>query len=262
MNSALSSAAPIDDARPLLGILQCGDAPEELRPAHGDYDGFFRRLLGEARFSYRTWRVFDGELPDAVDAADAWLLTGSRHGVYEPHAWIPPLETFIRAVQAAEVPMVGICFGHQIIAQALGGRAGKHDGGWSIGRVDYRWHAGEPVPGIEAGSVPLLAYHQDQVIEPPPGAVTVASSDFCRHAALVIGTRTLTIQPHPEFAPDYVDGLLGVRGGQLDDDFKREIRGTLDQPLASAGVMDSIGRFLLDGIAARAAQAAAKESST
>ncbi len=112
-----------------IGILQTGLAPENLSPAMGDYPDMFARLLDGQGFTFQTWRVVEGEFPADVHAADGWLITGSRHGVYEDHPWIAPLEQFIRDAYAAHVPLVGICFGHQIVAQAMGGRVERFAGG-------------------------------------------------------------------------------------------------------------------------------------
>jgi GMP synthase-like glutamine amidotransferase len=94
----------------------------------------FARLFEPRGFELRLWEVVDGDFPDGPDAADAWLITGSPHGVYEDRPWIAPLEAFIRDIRDAGRPLVGICFGHQIVAQAFGGRVEKFDGGWALGR--------------------------------------------------------------------------------------------------------------------------------
>ena len=120
----------------LIGILQTGDAPDAIQPASGNYPDMFERLLTGRGFDFRTWRVLDMQFPTSPRDADGWIITGSRFGVYEDHPFIPPLEAFIRAVKEAQVPMVGICFGHQIIAQALGGRVEKFSGGWAAGPQD------------------------------------------------------------------------------------------------------------------------------
>ncbi|MDA3887591.1 MAG: type 1 glutamine amidotransferase, partial [Allgaiera sp.] len=161
-----------------IGILQTGEAPEALRGQSGDYPAMFERLLEGHGFTFRTWRVIDMDLPESPEAADGWLITGSRHGAYEDHPWIAPLEDFIRAVHAARVPMVGICFGHQIIAQALGGKVEKFPGGWAVGPQDY---------DFQGRKVTLNAWHQDQVTRAPESARQVGSSPFCANAALAYG---------------------------------------------------------------------------
>ena len=108
-----------------IGILQTGRSPDELRAKHGDYDEMFVRLLSGQGFEFKTFPVLDGVLPTQINEADGWLITGSKFGVYEDHDWIAPLEEFLRRAFAAEAPIVGVCFGHQILAQALVGRCHK-----------------------------------------------------------------------------------------------------------------------------------------
>ena len=104
-----------------VGILICGHFIEEVAAVYEDYRALYAPMLGEG-FDCRPYFVVDGEMPASVDEQDGWLVSGSRHGAYEDHVWIPTLEDFLRAAYAAAVPVVGICFGHQILAQALGGR--------------------------------------------------------------------------------------------------------------------------------------------
>ena len=120
-----------------IGILQTGASPDALRAEHGDYPDFFERLLAGRGLTFRRFHVEAMEFPKDVHDCDGWLITGSRHGAYEDHPFIKPLEDFIRKAYAAHVPVVGICFGHQIIAQAMGGKVESHAGGWSVGPTDY-----------------------------------------------------------------------------------------------------------------------------
>ncbi len=222
-----------------IGILQCGHAAPEVIAEHGDYDSMFARLLAGHGFDFKTWNVVDMEFPPAPDAADGWLLSGSRHGVYEDHPFIPPLEDFIRAAHAARMPMVGVCFGHQIIARALGGQVGKFSGGWAIGRHVYDFDG--------LGKLAINAWHQDQVIEPPAGARTIASSDFCRHAALAYGDHILTVQPHPEFSSPLIGKYLHLRRGQpgFPDDVMDEAARHLGEPTDNARLGTEIAHFFL-----------------
>ena len=144
-----------------IGILKTDHAPDDLVEAGGDYDGQFRTLLADQGFRFTTWPVIDGMFPDSPDAADGWLITGSKHSVYEDLPWIDPLETFIRTVHAAERPLIGICFGHQIVAQALGGRVENSPSGFTVGVTRYVWN-GRPVR--------LNAWHEDIVTRPPDDA--------------------------------------------------------------------------------------------
>lgn len=215
-----------------IGILQTGRPPEQLVPAHGDYAQMFVRLLDGRGFTFETFDVEYGIFPESVHAAGGWLITGSRHGVYEPHGWIPPLEDFIRACFDGNIPVVGICFGHQIMAQALGGKVEKFNGGWAVGKIEYAFR--------DHGPMQLMTWHQDQVIEPPAGAVCFAHTDFCRYAALSYGARGLSLQAHPEFDAAFMRGLLAARGEILPGNIKSEAIETLSGPVAASRAADLI----------------------
>jgi len=186
-----------------IGILQTGHAPDEVQATLGNYDDMFGRLLADAGFTFETYAVVDMVFPDSVTACDGWLITGSKHGAYEDHPFIAPLEEFIRASFAADVPMVGICFGHQIIAQALGGKVEPFKGGWAVGSQTYDW---------QGEDVTLNAWHKDQVVQLPVGAKAVACNAFCDNAALVYGRNAFTVQAHPEFSDQMIDSLATLRG--------------------------------------------------
>jgi GMP synthase-like glutamine amidotransferase len=218
-----------------IGILQTGHAPDALIARTGDYADMFRRLLDGHGFSFRTYSVVDMEFPESVRDCDGWLLTGSRHGAYEDHPFIPPLEAFIREAYAAGVPLVGICFGHQIIAQALGGRVEKHEGGWSVGPTRYRLNGSE---------IRLNAWHQDQVVVKPQGAEVVGSSPFCTNAALVYGDRAYTVQAHPEFDNAFLAELILARGrGLVPDRLLAEAEAELADPVDQAAMAGQIAEF-------------------
>ncbi|SFA94977.1 GMP synthase (glutamine-hydrolysing) [Poseidonocella pacifica] len=208
-----------------IGILQTGHFPDALQPDNGDYDAMFRRLLGGRGYDFETWNIVDGDFPGGPEDADAWLITGSRHGAYEDHPWIPPLEELIRQIRTAGRPLVGVCFGHQIIAQALGGRVEKFSGGWSVGPQSYE---------LEGETTTLNAWHQDQVTQLPPDAKVVGSSDFCANAALLYGDRIYTVQPHPEFTATMIDGLMRERApGVVPEPLLVSARARLDAPTDS-----------------------------
>lgn len=219
----------------LIGILQTGLAPENLASDLGDYPDMFARLLDGNGFDFRTFRVVEGEFPKSVTECDGWLITGSRHGAYEDHDWIPPLEQFIRDSFTARVPVVGICFGHQIVAQAMGGKVERYSGGWAVGATEYDF-GGE--------TLVLNAWHRDQVTERPKGAKVIASNDFCTNAALLYDDRALTVQAHPEFRPEFVDGLMKTRGkGVVPDDLMAQAAEKLDRPLHDKTMAAQIAAF-------------------
>ena len=188
-----------------IGVLQTGYVPETLSEEFGEYPQMFSELLSGNGFVYETYPVVENQFPISTDECDGWIVTGSRHGAYEDHEWIPPLEDFIRAVYAKGVPIVGICFGHQIMAQALGGKVEKFGGLWGVGKQVYAHPDGS--------SSTLLAMHQDQVVELPPDASVMATSDFCKYAGLSYKGKAMSLQPHPEFTPEFMDALIRARAG-------------------------------------------------
>ena len=219
-----------------IGILQTGHSPDEVRGDLGDYSDMFARLLGGHGFDFVTFNVVDGEFPAGPDDADGWLITGSKHGAYEDHAWIPQLEALIRAIRDAGKPLIGVCFGHQIIAQALGGKVEKFAGGWAVGPTTY---------DFDGDTLTLNAWHQDQVTVLPPGATVLASNAFCANAALAYGDTILTIQPHPEFGAPLIQGLITHRApGVVPADQIADARDRLDTPLDSTRFADRMAAFL------------------
>jgi GMP synthase-like glutamine amidotransferase len=219
----------------LIGILQTGQSPDALRDEMGDYPDMFHHLLAEQGLRFRTYHVEAMDFPEGIHDCDGWLITGSRHGAYEDHPFIPRLEDFIRAAYAAQVPLVGICFGHQIIAQALGGTVERYAGGWAVGPQSY---------DFEGETLTLNAWHRDQVTRAPEGARAVACSDFCENAALVYGDRAFSVQAHPEFEDAFVQGLIDTRGrGVVPDPLLDAAKARLGTPIAAQVMADRIAAF-------------------
>ena len=220
-----------------LAILETGRPPGDLVQRFGDYPAMFARLLGPG-FEIESYDVQAG-LPDP-QAHGAYLLTGSPAGVYDPLPWIEPLQQFIRAADRAR--MVGICFGHQVMAEALGGHVKKSERGWGTGLHRYRVDGVEPwmdaVPEIAAP-----ASHQDQVVLQPPNTLITTSSEFTPFAGLSWTDRpAISFQFHPEFAPDFAKALIAERHDKVPD--PDAAIASLDAPNDTARVAGWIRRFL------------------
>lgn len=222
-----------------IAILETGRPPGNLAERFGRYPAMFQRLLGD-EFEIESYDVAAGELPEPRNGHDAVLITGSPAGVYDPLPWIAPLEDFIR--RASDSKMIGICFGHQIMAQALGGQVVKSERGWGAGLQRYSVVRVEPwMDAVDEITVP--ASHQDQVVLQPPNTELVATSDFTPFAALSwTGRRAISFQFHPEFCPDFAAALIERRRDVLPD--PDGAIASLDAPNDSARVAGWIRHFL------------------
>ena len=201
-------------------IIETGRAPGRLSEDFPRYPRMFEALLSaaDAGLRFETVSLVEGEaLPDAA-ACEGVLITGSPAGVYDATPWMEPLRRFVRAAFAVETPMVGVCFGHQIIADAMGGDVRKSEKGWGVGRHTYQLLQHRPWMAGAGASVSLAVSHQDQVITPPEGAVTLARSAHTEHAMLAYTQApVMSLQGHPEFGDDFVAALYAARRGRLSD---------------------------------------------
>jgi GMP synthase-like glutamine amidotransferase len=194
-----------------IGILECGPVPAPLQEKYISYPAMFAAQLGALLpgVIFTTVSVVNGDTLPAPDAFDAWLIPGSRHGVYDDLPWIEPLKDFIRAAARLKRPLAGVCFGHQIIAEALGGKVEKASVGFRVGLERYETTLDA------AGSVTMPAFHQDQIVVPPPHAEVVAHSAACAFAALRYkDAPVFSVQFHPEFSRAYLSDLIDCMGQQ------------------------------------------------
>jgi GMP synthase-like glutamine amidotransferase len=222
-----------------IAVLETGQPPDNLSERFGRYPAMFQRLLGYG-FEVEAYDVAAGEMPGTGDAHYAILITGSPVGVYDPLPWIRPLKEFIREAETSK--MVGICFGHQVMAQALGGEVVKSEKGWGTGLQRYEIVRSESWMD-EAKHVAVPASHQDQVIVQPPNTDVIASSDFTPLAALSWTDRpAISFQFHPEFRPDFARALIERRRDILPN--PDGAIASLKAPNDSALVAGWIRRFL------------------
>lgn len=224
-----------------IAILETGRPPKALQPEHGDYADMFDALLGDG-FITERFDVAEGVLPDPA-TFDGAIITGSAAGVYEDHAWLPPLFDWIRAAKG-RTRLVGVCFGHQAMAQALGGRVEKSDRGWGVGLHRYDVAPVEPWMQPAAASVALPASHQDQVVDQPPEARVILSSAFTPFAGLAWGEDALSVQPHPEFSPEFTAALTAGRYDRMGADLVDRALESLKAPNDRAVVGGWIRTFL------------------
>ena len=218
-----------------ITIIETGLPPKQLRDDWPGYPEKFETLISavDPTFAYETASIVQGDPLPSPDTLDAVLITGSAYGVYDDVSWMPALFRFIQETAAAGVPQFGICFGHQALAEALGGKVQKVDKGWGVGRHTYEtphrpdWMQSGPA------NFSIAVSHQDQVVDAPPGTHITASSDFCEHAGLAYTHAPIaSFQGHPEFGPGFASALHQLRrdriGGELVDDAIASFEAPLD----------------------------------
>lgn len=193
-----------------IAILETGKPPEALKDAFDDYPARFRALLGEGVATVR-FDVQAGRLPEDPEDFQGAIVTGSAAGVYDDLPWIPHLVDWLRAARG-RTRLVGICFGHQVMAHAFGGRVEKSDKGWGVGLHRYAVVGEEPWMFPRAASIAIPVSHQDQVLVPPADARVIAASEFTPFAGLAWDD-AMSFQCHPEFQPDYAAALVESRRG-------------------------------------------------
>ena len=206
-----------------LCILENDVVDPAVSATYGSYGAMVDRLLRSvgACWSTEIFCTSLGEFPVSYDAYDAVLLTGSRADSFSQEAWVVQLREHVNYLLKIQKKLLGICFGHQLIALCLGAPVGRAPQGWGLGRMTYQWHATEWITHTDSvhlknsSQVALLASHQDQVFELPSGANLLASSAFCPIAAFAVGRHVFCLQPHPEFVADYSAYLLDKRRASL-----------------------------------------------
>ncbi len=242
-----------------LGLLETDTLYDDLIPDYGSYGQMFAQFFnqlksdGQADLKYRYYQVKQGQLPGLVDECDAYLITGSKAGVYDCDPWISLLQTWIVEFHQRGAKLIGICFGHQLLAHSLGGLAAKSDKGWGVGVHSTVLLSEEGRKVSQENThhnyskpthLSLLYSHQDQVQKLPPSAQLLASSDFCPYAAFRMADQVLSYQGHPEFTPEYLQRLLLRRKQAIGKERYADAMASLTQ----ATDEQKVGQQLLDFI--------------
>jgi len=201
----------------LIGILDCDRVDAQLVGRFGEYSQMVSAGLTALNpgLGFRMYDALRGQRPTTLSECDAYIITGSRHNAYDDLPWIEGLRKLVRRAATGRAPLAGICFGHQLIASAMGGQVARSAKGWGLGNACYPLlrHQSWMVPARE--QICLLTSHQDQVVRLPDGALRLAGNAFCEHFMFQLGERLVGIQGHPEFVPDYARALLDQRREQL-----------------------------------------------
>lgn len=229
-----------------IAVIEADRPDPDLRPRWPSYGGMCADWLAAAlpEAGFASVNVAEGERFPDPSGFDAVLLTGSRAATYEDHPWIPPYISFLHVCRDAGRPIAGICFGHQIMAVAFGGRVERSAQGWAIGRKLHEVTDAGRAHFPARRSLAALSFHQDQVVALPPGARVILGNAQSPHGGIAYPFPALSVQFHPEFGADYVARLLErMSPSALPERLRQEARAGLDLPLDSAEVARAFARF-------------------
>ena len=228
-----------------IGLLQCDHVHESFQHILTDYDVAFKGMFQKyaPNLTFRVYDVCHGELPESVNECEGYLITGSAHSVYDDIEWIHDLAEFVRQAHAQQHKMVGICFGHQMIAHALGGKVAKADGGWGIGIKTADINQTKDWMQPTADAYQLLLSHQDQVLNLPDGGESLAGNEHCPVSMFMVKNHMLGIQAHPEFTPDYAKALMDSREERIGQEAIQQATITLDSGTDEKLISEWINTF-------------------
>ena len=174
-----------------------------------EFSEFFSQV--EHSIDLVEYRTTEGQFPSSVDECEAYVLTGSVFGAYEDEPWIKQLISFVQEAYARkDIKLIGICFGHQLLAQALGGQVKKSEKGWGLGRRKFKFLESPSWMTPKASEEALYYAHQDQVESLPEDAVLLGSDKFCQNDMFQLGENVLGMQGHPEFTDGKIKDVVGI----------------------------------------------------
>ncbi|HEV7380414.1 MAG TPA: amidotransferase [Dyadobacter sp.] len=214
-----------------VGLLECDHVREELVHIAGDYRQIFPALFLQVApdWEFHFYDVCNGHFPESVDDCDVYICTGSKSSIYDNEPWIEKLKDFVRQISKSHSAFVGVCFGHQLLGEALGGKVKKSARGWCVGIHTLKLLEEESWMQPCQGELNLLMMCQDQVLQLPPDSKLLASADDCPNAMFLVGDKMLGIQAHPEFSRQYNKGLMELRVERIGAEKVQQGIASLDQ---------------------------------
>ncbi len=216
---------------PVINILLCDTFPGRLPAFIPNYESLFMDLFASVGLeaSYNVFQTWQGELPAAINNDEIYLVPGSLDSAYDDKPWIVALVQWIKQAYCCGAKLMGVCFGHQVIARALGGEVKAYPGGFGAGVRASQVMDEEMRPYFPDGKMHLLYSHHDQVTVLPDGATRCATSDFCLNESYRIGHQVVTFQGHPEFTVAYSRHLLTNCSDDLDEAVRLAALQSLDE---------------------------------
>ena len=192
-------------------IIHTGDPNEELKQTYGSYASQLQKAAGLADHETEIVAVFQGQSLREPDQYRAVLITGSPTMVTDLMDWSERTAAWLRRAADHGLPMFGVCYGHQLLSHALGGKVGCNPAGRVAGTmVVKKQAAAEQEVLLQQAPDGFVAHmlHTQVVLEPPAGAVVLASSPKDPHHMLRLAPKIFSAQFHPEFSPDFVKAHL------------------------------------------------------
>ena len=217
-----------------IGILLTDHVVPELLSEHGDQTDFYDYIfnLADPTINLRFYDVVLDHYPKSIDECDGYLITGSKLSVYDAEDWIRKLENYVQLLNEKKKALLGVCFGHQLIAKALGGKSEKASIGWTLGVQDYDFQDTFPWVEDQSQSVGLIHSHQDQVTQLPKQAELIASNTRVPIAMFKIGDHVMSMQGHPEFTPEYAHAVATMRKEILGEEVYKKASDSLKNQIA------------------------------
>lgn len=229
-----------------IGLLLCDHTRPSLRHISGDYSDMFTAMLRShaPEVALDIYDVQKGDYPPDLDTCDGYVCNGSAASVYDDETWIRHLEAFVRRLYREKRKLVGICFGQQVMAQALGGRVTQSDQGWGVGVKTADVVRRRPWMNPAADSFRLLVSHQDQIVELPAGGEVLAENAHCPISMFQAGESFLGIQGHPDFTKEYARALMYMRQESIGKECLEKADETLVENLDAGLIVSWIVHFI------------------
>lgn len=218
-----------------VGILDADHLSDSIIRKYGCYADAFIRLLSPlqnslvATVSFRRYSIFNMDFPKSIDECDVYIISGSQYSSYEDINWIKRLENFIRQLHSHKKKLLGICFGHQIIAQSLGGKVEKNAKGWELGITTTHLTNTQQWMQPERDFFFIIVSHQDHVTKLPDTAINFCETNICPNSGFYIGNHILTLQGHPEFTKNYVKLIIKLQSNRLTTEQRQIAKTSLQQ---------------------------------